>query len=235
MKKIILSIFTSVVLFSCQSSIDGEGPGSVKKVIPVENIKSLEVSCNCNVTLIPGNENKVEVESHQNIIDNLEVNAKGNILIIEEKSAVDKYNNYNVFVYTTRDLKDLEVNKLTNLKISGTLNTDELSLDIKDQAKISEAYIITNDFELKAQNQSQVTLQGTASSMELKAYDQANLDLSKFEVNDAKILTEDNVQLNINSRNSLVGEAKGTSVVNYLGDPRKDTKIADQAQVVKKD
>ncbi|OFM81862.1 hypothetical protein HMPREF2660_05790 [Weeksella sp. HMSC059D05] len=235
MKKIYVLSVASLLFASCQSNIDGEGPSNQKIVSKnVETIQSLEANCNCELTLIPGTENKVEVESHQNILDNFTIEAKGKTLLLSEKIPVDKYNNYQVFVYVTRDFKNLEIKGLTSAKVVGTLNADNLAISLKDQAKLSEIYLITNDFDLKAQNQTQVDLRGTAVNLNLKAYDQANLNLTNFEVNDTKFVVENNAQIIINSRNSLVGDAKGTAVVEYIGNPRKDTKIADQAQVIKK-
>lgn len=233
-KKIIFLTVGVTFLTSCSSTIDGEGAGDVKQVIATESVKSLEVDCNCQVTLIPGSENKIEVESHQNIIDNLNISNKGNIVIVSENKEVDTYNNYNVFVYVTKDLQDLELGSLTNLKISGTLNVDKFALNIKDQAKIVEAYFIANDMEIKAQNQIQIELQGTVNKLEVKAYDQANLDLSKFVAYDTEFVAEDNVKFVVNAKSALIGEANGRAIVEYLGDPRKDIKSVDQAQVIKK-
>ena len=70
--------------------------------------------------------------------------------------------------------------------------------------------------------------------MKVKAYGDAKLSLFKYEVNEADITTDDNVILNINARNTLYGSAKGNSIVNFIGDPNKDTKIDDRAQVLKK-
>ncbi len=235
MKKIFAFSMATLLFASCQSNIDGEGPSNLKNVSQlIETAQSVEANCNCQLTLIPGTENKVEVESHQNILDNFTIETKGKTLLLSEKMPVDKYNNYQVFVYVTRDLKDFEISGLTDAKVAGTLNTDNLAISLKDQSKLSETYLITNDFDLKAQNQTQVDLRGTAVKMNLKAYDQANLNLANFEVNDTKLVAENNAQIIVNSRNSLVGDAKGTAVVEYLGNPRKDTKIADQAQVIKK-
>ena len=94
MKKIYVLSVASLLFASCQSNIDGEGPSNQKIVSKnVETIQSLEANCNCELTLIPGTENKVEVESHQNILDNFTIEAKGKTLLLSEKIPVDKYNN----------------------------------------------------------------------------------------------------------------------------------------------
>lgn len=234
MKKIILLGFLGLVATSCSSSIDGEGAATAQKEYTADNIKDLSVSCNCNVILVPGNKSGVKVESHQNIIDNLEVEAKNNTVSIKEKSNVDQYSAYDLYVYVTRDLEKIDVNKQTSLTTSGTLNVDELEMNVADQARINQTYLITNNFNLKADDQSNVMLEGTAGTMKVKAYGESKLNLFKYEVNEANFTTDDNALLDINARQTLYGSAKGNSIVNFMGDPNKDTKIADRAQVLKK-
>ncbi len=233
MKKLfILSMFAMIA--SCSSTVDGDGAATAQKSFTVDHITSLEVGCNCNVTLIPGNEIGVKVESHQNIVDNLKVEAKNGSLSISESNAVGQFSAYDVFVYVTRDLKEIELSNQTNLKVSGTLNVDDLQIETQNQSKISETYLITNNFKLSVYNQSAVALDGTSVSLIYKGENQSHADLSDFETNDAQVFTSDNAVITINSRNSLAGSAKGNSVVTYIGEPKKDTKIADNAQVLKK-
>lgn len=234
MKKIILLGFLGLIATSCSSSIDGEGVATAQKEYTANNIKDLSVSCNCNVILVPGNTTGVKVESHQNIIDNLEVTANNQTLSIKEKSNVDQYSAYDLYVYVTRDLEKIDVNKQTSLTTSGTLNVDELEMNVTDQARISQTFLITNDFNLKADDQTNIMLEGTAGTMKVKAYGEAKLDLFKYEVNEANFTTDDNALLDINARQTLYGAAKGNSIVNFMGDPNKDTKVTDRAQVLKK-
>ena len=234
MKKIFLYGLFTFLLASCTSTIDGEGAATAEKEYPASTIKDLSISCNCNVIMVPGNKTGVKVDSHQNLIDNLEVEAKDNSLKIKEKSNVNQYSAYDVYVYVTRDLEKLNVNKQTSLTTSGTLNVDKLDLIVKDQARINQTFLITNNFNLQADNQTNIMLEGTAATMKIKAYGEAKLNLFKYEVNEANFTTDDNAMLDINARQTLYGSAKGNSIVNFLGDPNKDTKISDRAQVLKK-
>jgi len=234
MKKIFLFGLFTFLLTSCTSTIDGEGAATAEKEFTANTIKDLSISCNCNVIMVPGNKTGIKVDSHQNLIDNLEVEAKDNSLKIKEKSNVNQYSAYDVYVYITRDLEKLNVNKQTSLTTSGTLNVDRLDLTVKDQARINQTFLITNNFSLQADNQTNIMLEGTAATMKIKAYGEAKLNLFKYEVNEANFTTDDNAMLDINARQTLYGYAKGNSIVNFLGDPNKDTKISDRAQVLKK-
>lgn len=70
--------------------------------------------------------------------------------------------------------------------------------------------------------------------MRLRAYGQSKSDLLKYEINDVEFITDDNALVDVNVRKSLVGTAKGSSILVYLNEPFKDTKVADKAQIVKK-
>lgn len=234
MRKIFLFGLFSFILASCTSTIDGEGAATVEKEYTANTIKDLSISCNCNLILIPGNKTGVKVDSHQNLIDNLEVDANSNSLKIKEKSNVDQYSAYDVYVYTTRDLEKLTINKQTSLTTSGTLNVDKLDLIVKDQARVNQTFLITNNFNLETDDQTNIMLEGTAATMKVKAYGEAKLNLFKYEVNEINFTVDDNAMLDINARQTLYGSAKGNSIVNFLGDPNKDTKVSDRAQVLKK-
>jgi len=234
MKKTVLLAMIGFTAFSCSSSIDGEGVATAQKNFTIDQITDLDINCNCNVTLISGSEVGVKAESHQNILDNLIVEGNNGKLVIEEKSAVDQSSAYDVFVYVTRDLKDLSLTGLTALKVSGTLNVDDLEIETHDQAKMDNSYVITNNLKLSTYDQSVVDLKGTSLALIYTGENQSKGELFAFETNDAQVYTADNAILNINSRKSLAGSVKGNSMVTYIGEPSKDTKIADNAQVIKK-
>ena len=234
MKNLLTLSLIALSLIGCSSSIDGDGVATAQKNFTVDQVTELDVNCNCNVTLISGNTVGVKAESHQNILDNLVVEGKNGSLKINESSTVNQYTAYDVFVYVTRDLKKINLSGQTSLQVSGTLNVDDLEIRTNSQSAIDNSYLITNNLKLSSYDQSLVNLKGTAIALVYKGENQSKAELFNFETNDAQIYTSDNAILNINSRKSLAGSAKGNSIITYIGEPSKDTKIADNAQVIKK-
>lgn len=234
MKKLFTLAILSCIATACSSSLDGEGAATAQKNFTVGQINELEVNCNCNVTLISGNQVGVKAESHQNIVDNLTVEGKNGKLVIGENKKVGEYSAYDVFVYVTRDLKEIDLAGQTSLNVSGTLNVDDLEIETNDQALIDNTYLITNNLKLSAYDQSVISLKGTSIALIYKGENQSKGELFSFETNDAQVYTSDNAILNINSRKTLAGSVKGNSIVTYVGEPSKDTKISDNAQVLKK-
>ena len=234
MNKLLTFTFLGLALTACSSSIDGEGTATSEKAFTVDQISNLNVSCNCTVTVVPGAEVGVKVESHQNIIDNLKVEGKNGKLTISENKQVGEVSAYDVFVYVTRDFKEIEVKKQTLLNVSGTLTVDDLNMKASDQAKVDKLNLITNNLKLAVTDQAVVNISGSSVALIYKGSNQSQANLFDLETNDAQIFTSDNAILEINSRKSLSGSAKGNSIVTYIGDPSKDTKVTDNAQVIKK-
>lgn len=234
MNKLMLLSAFCLMIMSCKSTIDGEGSASAEKYYTVQDIKDLKVSCNCKVTIVPGQSNNVKVESHENIISNLKVESKNGKLSISENKTVGDFSAYDVFVYVTRDLKYITLENQTTIGTSGTLGVDDLNLKASDQTKVENFTLFTNNLKLTLDDQSNVLLKGTSISLVYKGSNQSNGNLFDFETNDAQVYTSDNAILEINSRKSLAGSAKGSSIVTYAGDPRNDIRFTDNAKVLKK-
>jgi len=234
MNKILLISILSIFFASCTSSIEGEGAATSKKSYTIDEITNVDISCNCNVTILTGSEVGVKVESRQNIIDNLNVKAKNGKLVIDESKQVADFSAYDIFIYVTRQLNKVELKKQTVFNVSGTLTVDDLDLSAVDQVKVDNINIFTNNLKLTVKDQAFVSLKGSAIALIYKGSNQSQGYLFDFETNDAQINTNDNAILEINSKKSLLGSVKGNSIVTYMGDPRKDTKVSDNAQVVKK-
>lgn len=234
MKKIILLSLFFILLVSCNSSVNGEGIATAQKEYKVDKIDNLTISCNCNVILVPGNTTNLRIDSHQNLIDNLDITTNKNSLSIKEKKDVKDFSSYDVYVYVTRDFKKFIIDKKTSVTTSGALNVDELEIIAKDQSKISQTYLITDKLDLRSEDHSSILLEGTTEKMKIKAENNSKLNLFKFEVNEVDFLAEDNALLDVNARQILSGSAKNNTIVSFIGDPNKELKITDQAQVLKK-
>ena len=234
MNKLLTFTFLGLALTACSSSIDGDGAATSEKSFTVDQISNLNVSCNCTVSIVPGAEVGVKVESHQNIIDNLKVEGKNGKLSISEDKQVGEVSAYDVFIYVTRDLKEIDVKKQTLLNVSGTLAVDDLNMKVNDQAKVDKLNLITNNLKLSVADQAVVNITGSSVALIYKGSNQSQANLFDFETNDAQIFTSDNAILEINSRKSLSGSVKGNSVVTYIGEPVKSTKISDNGRIEKK-
>ncbi len=234
MKKLSLLISISLLILSCNSGLKGEGAATAKKEFAVDHFSSLETHCNCDVTLIPSETSKVVVESHQNLIDNLEIKFSGSSLVIKESKSVEQYDLYNVNIYFNPNLKEVELNYLSKMKVSGTLKANEFSLEVNDQSTVNETFVDIKDFDLDISDQTLVKLTGTAINLDLNASEQSRAELTELQAVEIDFDAKDNASLSIYAMKDLTGKAIDNARVFYTGDPNKDTTEKDRATIQKK-
>ena len=234
MKKLILILTTTLIFVSCNSGIEGEGAATAVKEFKAENFSQIEANCNCDVTMIPSEVNKVIVESHQNLIDNLEIKNSGKKLIIKEKQKVKQYDLLNINVYIKPDLEKIELNRQAKMKIAGAIKANKLKIKAKGQSSILQSYLDIKDLELDFSGQSIVNLSGTAIKLDVQTSDETQADLFDLQSVEVKFDTQDNSGLKLNVMKDLRGQASDNAQVSYTGDPNKNTTEKDRALINKK-
>ncbi|SMC42632.1 GIN domain-containing protein [Moheibacter sediminis] len=234
MKKLFLTLSAAILLVSCGSGLEGEGAATAKKEFAVEQFTSIEANCNCDITIIPSATSKVVVESHQNLIDNLELSSKRGNLVINEKSNVGEYSLYNVNIYSLAALNEIELNNQARMKISGTLKAEKFKIEANDQSMIEQAYVDFKEFELDISNQTNVNITGTAINLEVSTSDQSIGNLSELQTVEIDFSAKNQSSLSLWVMKDLSGEASDNAQVTYKGDPNKDTKETGQATINKK-
>ncbi|NLN32427.1 MAG: hypothetical protein GX159_02365 [Flavobacteriaceae bacterium] len=229
MKNLIPIITLAFIMMSCNSALDGEGTATATQEYAVEGFDSAEINCNCDVTFIPSETSKVVVESHQNLIDNLDIRSKGRNLVLKEKTSVGDYDLYNVLIYFTPELDEIELNKQARMRISGTLKANEFSLDLNDQSSVSESFIDIKNFDLDLSEQSSARMSGTVIKLDVNTSNESRAELSDLQAVEVEFSTKDNSHLSIYAMKDLSGTASNNSQVSYKGDPNKNTTEKDRA------
>lgn len=234
MKNLFLTITAATMLISCGSGLEGEGAATAKKEFAVDQFTSIETYCNCDIKIIPSADSKVIVESHQNLIDNLELNSKNGNLVLNEKSKVGEFALYNVNIYSPAALAEIELNNQSRLKISGTLKADKFKIDANDQSIISESYVDFKEFELNLSDQTNASITGTAINLDLDISDQAIGKLDQLQAVEIDFSAKNEANLSLWVMKDLSGEASDNAQVSYKGDPNKDTKETGRAMINQK-
>ncbi|MFA5620660.1 MAG: DUF2807 domain-containing protein [Weeksellaceae bacterium] len=234
MKRMIITLMMTNFFFSCRSNIEGEGVATAQSEYQIEQFSNLTVDCNCDVTLIPSELPNVVVESHQNIIDNLEVTSKRKDLIIKEKSGVSNTDLYNINVYVNQDLTKIKLTNHAKLRISGTLKLNDLQIELKDLSTISEANVDLKRLEMRMSGLSRIEMKGTAINLMLHASGESEADLFSLQTVDTDFRAEDESQLLLYAMKGLTGTATDNAKVNYKGDPVKKTTERDRAIIEQK-
>lgn len=233
-KLLALILTIALCTFSCQSNIEGEGNATFSEEIKIQNFDKLVVECNCNLILIPAEEPKIIIESHQNIIENAVVHSNSKKLIINEKKEVKDFDLYNVMVYFSKEINEINLEENTKMNVAGVLKSEELKLKIADRSEINQSAMEIRDFELKAEGHTKVNINGSGIQVKIKASDHSKINLSDFKIVDADFEAKDNSELNLNVMKTLNGKASNHSKVVYEGNPVKNISEKDLANVRQK-
>lgn len=230
-----LLLVMSFVLISCgPSSIEGEGLADQSAELTLDDFHKIDATCNCVITIIPSDSSKVVIESHQNIIDNLDLKSAKGTLKIKEKASVTESSLYNVNVFVKPTLEEISLNGSTTMKISGAIKTDKFKLSASNQSRITESYLDVKDLIIEAYDQVEATLTGSSITLDAKTENSSIMDLSGLPVNEIIFSASENSKLDLYPRKSLKGKASDNALVTYLGDPTKETQVSGRAEINKK-
>src|SRR5690606_32084262 len=155
-------------------------------------------------------------------IDNLDIRSKGRNLVLKEKTSVGDYDLYNVLIYFTPELDEIELNKQARMRISGTLKANEFSLDLNDQSSVSESFIDIKDFDLDLSEQSSSRMSITVIKLDVNTSNESPAKLNELQAVEIEFSDEDNSHLSIYAMKDVSGTASSNSQVFYKGDPNKN-------------
>jgi hypothetical protein len=199
MKKINLLLVFLLVFLSCEKPSDCvESTGDViTKDVPVTAFNRLEVKRGIAVVLIQGPEYKVQIQTGENLIENIEVTQNGTNLILQDNSTcnwVREFGQTTVYV-TAPDLDEIYSKTERTISSSGVLTFDLKIVSFDSNADGLEG-AGTGDFNLQlnsanlevySNNVSRFFLSGTIS----------NLARFEFYAGDSRIEAENLMAQNI--------------------------------------
>lgn len=235
MKKIIFICISIVSLFTFNACNSIKGEGNVKdKEIKTTKINEVEAEGNYRLVIVYDSSNpRVDIETYENLIDNLKVSVKGNKLIIKENKHVKSTDLYNVFVYTS-DISTLNISDNVNAESSSQFRMKSFNLEVSDNAKFLGNNLILDKASVKITDNGEINLQGVSSEFKLKAEDNAKFSAPFFETDNLTISLSEVATAEVNVRGRMNGTLEDNSELIYIGNPIKNIKQKDLAKVKQK-
>ncbi|MEQ3691520.1 MAG: head GIN domain-containing protein [Flavobacterium sp.] len=183
----ILFIGLLFIITSCGISEDCfKGNGNrITQNFPLENFTKIKVYDGIGLNIKEGPNYEVKIETSDNIIDNLDVQLEGDMLVVKDNSTCNIARDYGqTIVYVTVPdgsilplIQELEVHSKTEQKIKseGALHSPIirlLSMDLTDGAGTGDFYINieNNQLVIEANNVSNFYLSGNTNQMLLNFY-----------------------------------------------------------------
>lgn len=214
------------------NGIKGEGP-IVKKTLKVADFKGFVLATSGNVYLRQGSNQSVEVESHQNIIDNIVTDLEEGIWKIKFKNPVSRYDKFNVYI---------TVPTLTKAAISG-------SGDIKGETPFKGLGAVTlsisgsGDLMMEVEGESvdakisgsgDINVKGKAKSLKAAISGSGDIVAEYLNVADAAVSISGSGDVSVNASENLNVQTSGSGDVSYRGRPRVQSRVSGSGSLTSK-
>lgn len=232
MNKFILFLPIFLLIYSCNSSLTGEGDANIAQDYQVEAFDAIEAKGKFKLILIPNDSSYISVQTHQNLLDNMDIYAQNKTLNIGEKTDVDSFESYVVYLYFDKQLDDIELHNKVYLESSEQLSFDKLEISANDETTVKQFAVDVKEMKIEANEKADVEITGSASTLDLKAKKYANVSLGdlKVKVMDVDMSGESEVLANVNKK--LTGRVLENSTLTYVGSPQKDVEVKDNGEIL---
>lgn len=214
------------------SGIKGEGP-IVKQAIEVDQFTGFTLTTSGNVYLKRGNTQSVEIESHQNIIDNIERKVEDKIWKIKFDKNVRNYKELNIYItiptlsraYISGSGDIISEDKFTGL--------DELQVGISGSGDI-KLDVEANKIQSKISGSGDIALRGKARDLEIRISGSGDISGYNLVVDNCNVSISGSGDVEVHANEELYVRASGSGDVFYKGRPRVNSKVSGSGNVMSK-
>lgn len=236
-------LLTSVLLFSWtlqgQSDwswgpgLNGEGP-IVKKTLKLSSFEGISLGISGNVYLKQGTVQSVEVESQQNIIDNLMTEVEDKVWKIRFEKNVRKYEKLNIYI---------TLPTLTTARISGSgdiigKTPFTLSADTKLSISGSGAILLElqgGDVDAAISGSGDIELKGTTNSLKVQISGSGNVNAFGMAAKKATIAVSGSGDAMIHASETLDAAVSGSGDITYKGQPKVKARVSGSGEIIPKE
>lgn len=230
---LLTSLSLSAQNWSWGNGVQGKGP-VVRKTVDLSSFEGFSLTFSGNVYLRQGNEQKIEVESHENLIGLLSKEVTDKHWKIRFTENVGHYDKFNVYI---------TVPKLNAVKISGSgdikgetpfKGLSNLALGISGSGNLTFEFEAA-DVEARVSGSGDMNLKGTGKSWNSSVSGSGDISAIGVQVEAATIQISGSGNTSIHSTENLDVRISGSGDVYYKGRPRMSSKVSGSGDVVSKD
>lgn len=228
MRKIVCIVLASL-LGACGKI---EPQGELKnKDLPLQAFDKIELSGKYRMFIVPNDKDFLNVETYENIGENLSIEVKDGTLRIVEKRPVGSVDFYNLTLYSKAFPKSISMRDSLEMNVSGGLKGEALRLTLQDYAKFIGAVDVQKlDMELKGNTRA--NLIGKAENMRLRTRDSANIISPYFQIKTLDIHAINATYTELDIKDTIKGSVQDFSKFMYYNDPIRAFKIDKNTKVI---
>lgn len=232
MKKILyltIVLVIAICFSSCNISIVGEGKISNKDSVFAKPFQNVVVRGNFQAVFVKGDKAAVRMESHENILQNIEIKIVGDDLLISEKNNVERTEIYKITI-TSAVFNEISIHGNVQAESSGLLNQEKMKIVLEDNSKCM-ATLALSELDVSMSENANANFSGSSAEMSLDISDNASLIAPLFSVSNADCSLTENASVQLMVLQTLDGSGSGNSVFQFVGNPNKDYTTKEQASL----
>ena len=226
----ILFIFLLTLVSCGKIQPKGEVVSTDKKL---EEFTKIDLSGNFRVFYVNSPESFVNIETYENIGDNLQIKVADKTLFISEKRATQNVDFYNITIYSKYGLEKIAISDSVEMNISGGIRTDNFRLHLKNNGKFIGS-VNTRKAEVEMLNTSRANFTGFTKEANIKIADTANLIAPYWIIDNLNIESKNGNYAEVNVKDTLKGTIMNTAKFLYYNDPIRSFKAEKTTNVQNK-
>lgn len=218
-KLLILSSFIlATLLQSCIFNPTIKGDGNVtEQNRDVSTFSEMKISRGMNVYITQGNTTSVRVVADANLLDVIETEVEGDVLVISSEANIKKCTSKKVYV-TTPNLESIKAFAGCNVYSESTINSEELQLSASAGSNM-KIIVETDQLNTSASAGSNISIEGESGAIKGKASSGSNIKAGNLTVNNSELKVSSGANIWITCTQKLNGSASSGGNIFYSGNP----------------
>ena len=216
-KRIFFLIVIAFTLNSCINTIDGNGI-VVKEKRTIETFTKIDISGGFEIMMNQGNEERLELETDENLLELIETEVKNNTLYISSTKPIGNASSLKLYI-TTVNLEDIDASGAIELKNNGTFNTENLDINVSGAADIILDIDIEN-LDIDLSGASETTLIGNVDNFNIDISGAGELNAKKLKTKNTSIDISGAGSAIVNVNKTLEASVSGAGSVKYTENPK---------------
>ncbi len=231
----LLIFLTGIVVFSCSKRLVGKGEVVAQNRL-VENFEGVVLKVPGKLVYTPAADYKVQLQSHQNILDEVvtEVN-DGNLVIRFKEHNTNLRSRDEIIIYiTSPQVSRLEIHGSGTIETTDVIDPFSLRLLISGSGKITVNELTTGSLAAKIEGSGKIALRGGAVASEfLEITGSGEMDMVNVNAASAEVSIAGSGKVQLHAAQLLDINIAGSGTVRYKGSPVVTSSVSGSGSITK--
>ncbi len=226
---VILLMFASGCIQNGQFGIRGEGP-VVERKVNLDNIKGISLPGSAKVFLTQGSGQEVKIVGQENIIDNLNLEVRGEVWQINNKRSVWQSEPVKIYI-TLETLRLLKISGSSDVEfVNHFSNQKDIEIRISGSGKM-DLDLDAGDINASISGSGDLYMKGSANYLDFSITGSGSVNAYDLTARKADVRISGSGGMELSVEDRLDAHVSGSGNVFYKGNPRVDSSISGSGSV----